>query len=782
MPKPKEIDPKTLEKRKRTMTVIGKITLFLFLTFIFISLCSDPVKVKKDYSFITIYLKNPTTSILDFFGEGRPEMTNPVGIFGVFTAYYLILWFGWWFSFISIALSLLHLFMKLASKKSYFINKLTIFLLNLVCNIYIFDFFVSKYYSSSYISNYSDRLFFNGIAYFIIAMLGKVGTPIFCIVALIASLRLFFTFNPVTILVSLCITAFKTIFTGWNFKLPFKKSLGDEPAHPVSISDDSNRPKSVIDDGNRSHSVGDDGNRPEPVIQEVNIHLGPGEIPRTINPEETPNPQDNYTPPVKYNTEQTQYQKPDIEQFLSKPSASRILDKEKLAIEVQGISQILIDKLAEFGLIATVLNVNIGPIITQYELQPAPGIRVKEFTARADDIALALRAESIRVQAPIPGRGLIGVEVPNRTADMIYMHDIFFSPEMINNTSLLTVALGKDIAGHPIVTDLAKMPHLLIAGATGAGKSVCINTIITSLLLRCDPEDVRLVMIDPKCVELSGYEDIPHLIQSVVTEPEDALNSLNWAVYEMERRYRLLQDFKVRDIMGYNQKIEEMTQENGEEVPDHLPYIVVIVDEFADLIMTAGKEIELPITKLAQKARAIGIHLILATQRPSIKVITGLIKANFPARIAFRVMSQIDSRVILDSTGAEKLLGRGDMLFLPPGKSNPERIHGAYLSDAEIEGLVDYLRTQPKPQLHIEMQKPEMTNLGEFVYDDDLFPEAVRVVVIANTASVSMLQRHFKIGYARAGRLIDLLEQAGVIGPHKGSKTRDVLMKKEDLT
>jgi len=361
------------------------------------------------------------------------------------------------------------------------------------------------------------------------------------------------------------------------------------------------------------------------------------------------------------------------------------------------------------------------------------------------------------------------------------MRDIFFSPEMQKSNAVLSVALGKDIAGRPIVTDLAKMPHLLIAGATGSGKSVCINTIICSLLLRATPEEVRLAMIDPKRIELSGYEGIPHLIQNVVTDPEDAMETLNWAVYEMERRYELLQDAKVRDIVSFNQKIDELLEIQEAEEIDKLPYIVLIVDEFADLIMTAGREIELPIARLAQMARAVGIHLILATQRPSIKVITGVIKANFPARIAFRVSSKVDSRVILDTMGADKLLGRGDMLFIPPGSANPERIHGAYLSDSEIEGLVEYLRTQPKPALDIQMNKPKTQDITDFEYDDELFPEAAKVIVSANTASVSMLQRHFKIGYARAGRLIDLLEQAGVIGPHLGSKPRDVLMTKEDV-
>jgi len=475
------------------------------------------------------------------------------------------------------------------------------------------------------------------------------------------------------------------------------------------------------------------------------------------------------------------YVKPQIESFLFKSaSTEKKVDKAALQEEISQTCQILLSKLAEFDIEAKVVNVNIGPIITQYELQPAPGIKVNRFVSLSDDLSLAVKAKSIRVQAPIPGRGLIGIEIPNKLSDVIFLRDVLLSEEAGEAKNILSIGLGKDIAGRPIISDLAKMPHLLIAGATGAGKSVCINTIITSLLFHTTPDEVRLVMIDPKRIELSGYEGIRHLIQNVVTDPEDAMNALNWAVYEMERRYEMLQDLKVRDITGYNQKIEE--QFGTEEAVIHkLPYIVVIVDEFADLIMTAGREIEMPITRLAQMARAIGIHLILATQRPSIKVITGVIKANFPARIAFRVSSKVDSRVILDSMGAEKLLGRGDMLFLPPGKANPERIHGAFLSDSEIESLVDYLKTQPKPVNMIQMTKPDTTSINDFEYDDELFPEAARLIVASNTASVSMLQRHFKIGYARAGRLIDLLERARVIGPHVGSKSRDVLMSMEDL-
>jgi S-DNA-T family DNA segregation ATPase FtsK/SpoIIIE len=466
---------------------------------------------------------------------------------------------------------------------------------------------------------------------------------------------------------------------------------------------------------------------------------------------------------------------PSISDFLESPVKLSQRDRLEIENQIKATSKILMEKLAEFGIEAEVTNVNIGPIITQYELRPAPGVKVSKFASLADDLALAIKAKSIRVQAPIPGKGLIGIEIPNHTRDTIYLRDILLSDEMELLESRLAFGLGKEISGKPVVADLARMPHLLIAGATGSGKSVCINTIIMSLLLRSKPEDLRLVLIDPKRVELAGYNDLPHLIGSVVTDAETALETMYWAVKEMERRYELLQEVKVRDIIAFNEKAADTEEFNK------LPYIVIIVDEFADLIMTSGKDIELPITRLAQMARAVGIHLILATQRPSIKVITGIIKANFPARIAFQVSSKVDSRVILDMIGAERLLGQGDMLFMPPGKALAERIHGAFVSDHEIERVCAYLRLQPKPKDEITIVSTDHGEMSFMEYDDELFPEAAKVVVSANMASVSMLQRHFKIGYARAGRLIDMLEKARIVGPHLGSKSRDVLATYEDL-
>ena len=455
---------------------------------------------------------------------------------------------------------------------------------------------------------------------------------------------------------------------------------------------------------------------------------------------------------------------------------------DEIKENIKRVSNILINKLSEFGVEAEVVNVNIGPIITQYEIKPAPGVKVNKFNTLADDLALAIKATSIRVQAPIPGRGLVGIEVPNVHRDTIYLKDILLSEVMNSQDSKLAIALGKDISGNPVVNDLSGMPHLLIAGATGSGKSVCVNTIICTLLFRTTPDEVRIIMIDPKRIELSGYEGIPHLVQNVVTNNEEALMALNWGVSEMEKRYDLLQKYRVKNLKAYNKKIKKLIESDPDIEDKVLPYIIIVVDELADLMMTVGREVERPITRLAQMARAIGIHLILATQRPSIKVITGIIKANFPSRIAFKVSSKIDSRVIIDANGAERLLGLGDMLFLPPGKGDTERIHGAFIPPAEIHELVNYLKTQPKPEQEITIiSEEEEGSLEEFEYDDELFPEAAVSVVTAGTASVSMLQRHFKIGYARAGRLVDMLERAGIIGPHVGSKSREVLATEEDM-
>lgn len=429
-----------------------------------------------------------------------------------------------------------------------------------------------------------------------------------------------------------------------------------------------------------------------------------------------------------------------------------------------------------FGVRAKVTQVHLGPAVTKYEVHPEPGVKVSKIVGLSDDIALALAAKGIRMEAPIPGKSAIGIEVPNSEVAMVSLREVIDSKENDGSTNKLLIGLGRDITGQAVLAELNKMPHLLVAGATGSGKSVCINGIITSILMRAKPHEVKLMMIDPKMVELNVYNGVPHLLAPVVTEPKKAAQALQKVVSEMERRYELFSHTGTRNIEGYNDHITRLNQEN-EAIQPHLPYIVVIVDELADLMMVASNDVEDAITRLAQMARAAGIHLIIATQRPSVDVITGVIKANIPSRIAFAVSSQIDSRTILDTAGAEKLLGRGDMLFQPVGANKPIRVQGAFLSDQEVEDVVDFVISQQKAQYQEEMIPDEIPEVTEKV-EDELFDDAVQLISEMQTASVSMLQRRFRIGYTRAARLIDEMEVRGIVGPYEGSKPRTVLIPK----
>ena len=441
--------------------------------------------------------------------------------------------------------------------------------------------------------------------------------------------------------------------------------------------------------------------------------------------------------------------------------------------------------LYSFGVTAKVENVSVGPAITRYELKPAEGVRVSKIANLADDIALNLAAESIRIEAPIPGKQAVGIEIPNKENEIVHLRDILESDKFENAKSKLTMALGKDVAGECVVADIAKMPHVLIAGSTGSGKSVCINTLISSLIYKAKPSEVKLVMVDPKIVELSVYNGIPHLLIPVVTDPKKAAGALAWAVQEMENRYNLFASKGVRDLKGYNETIEN----NSDEENGTLPQIVIIIDELADLMMVAAKDVEESICRLAQKARAAGMHLVIATQRPSVDVITGLIKANVPSRIAFAVSSQVDSRTILDMAGAEKLLGKGDMLFYPAGASKPTRIQGAFIDDKEVEKIVDYIKSNGTATYSDEiLESIEKANTNEKevkdsdISDDEndpLLDEAIKTVIETQQASTSFIQRRFKVGYARAGRIIDQMEERGVISGYQGSKPREVLISKE---
>lgn len=439
--------------------------------------------------------------------------------------------------------------------------------------------------------------------------------------------------------------------------------------------------------------------------------------------------------------------------------------------------------LYNFGVVAKVEHVSVGPAITRYELKPSEGVRVSKIANLADDIALNLAAKTIRIEAPIPGKQAVGIEVPNEESEVVHLRDILDTDTFKNHKSKLAFALGKDVSGEEIVTDIAKMPHVMIAGATGSGKSVCINTLIASIIYKAKPSDVKLIMVDPKIVELSVYNGIPHLMIPVVTDPKKAAGALAWAVQEMENRYTKFAAKGVRDLAGYNDAVEK------EDTLGKLPHIVIIIDELADLMMVAKNDVEGAICRLAQKARAAGMHLVIATQRPSVDVITGLIKANIPSRIAFAVSSQIDSRTILDQVGAEKLLGKGDMLFFPTGAPKPVRVQGAFVSDKEVEKIVDFLKsngeTTYRDDITEYIEKTNCTDkeIDEGIMDDDetdsLLNEAIQTVIETGQASTSFIQRRFKVGYARAGRIIDQMEERGIISGYQGSKPREVLMTKE---
>ena len=479
--------------------------------------------------------------------------------------------------------------------------------------------------------------------------------------------------------------------------------------------------------------------------------------------------------------EDENYEYPPIE-LLSKPDKKTLKGGAKALTDTATKLQ---KTLYSFGVSAKVENVSVGPAITRYELKPAEGVRVSKIANLADDIALNLAAETIRIEAPIPGKQAVGIEVPNKEKEAVHLREVLESDEFQNNKSKLTVALGKDVAGNIQLADIAKMPHVLIAGSTGSGKSVCINTIISSIIYNAKPSEVKMVMVDPKVVELSVYNGIPHLLIPVVTDPKKAAGALAWAVQEMDNRYNLFAAKGVREIKGYNKAIEK------EEGQGKLPQIVIIVDELADLMMVAAKDVEEAICRLAQKARAAGMHLVIATQRPSVDVITGLIKANVPSRIAFAVSSQVDSRTILDSVGAEKLLGKGDMLFFPTGYPKPVRVQGAFVSDEEVEKIVGFVKQNGTANYSEDIletiennNKTEKELVQEQAEDDETDPflmDAIDAVVEQGTASTSFIQRKFKVGYARAGRIIDQMEERGIISGYQGSKPREVLITKERL-
>jgi S-DNA-T family DNA segregation ATPase FtsK/SpoIIIE len=487
------------------------------------------------------------------------------------------------------------------------------------------------------------------------------------------------------------------------------------------------------------------------------------------------------------------FQLPPISLLEAEVDKRQKIDRESLIMN----SRILEKKLLDYGVEGRVVEVRPGPVITVYEFEPAPGVKVSRIVNLADDLALALSAISIRIVAPIPGKSVVGIEIPNTVRETVFLKEIIDSDPFRASKSKLSFGLGKDISGVPFVVDLGRMPHLLVAGSTGSGKSVSINSMICSILFKATPDEARFIMIDPKMLELSDYGDIPHMLLPVVTNPKKAAIALRWLVEEMERRYTVLAEKGVRNIEHYHQRREKELKEKGKvfkrkgdileggedkpsETMEKLPYIIVVIDELADLMMISSREVEESITRLAQMARAVGIHLLLATQRPSVDVLTGIIKANFPARISFQVTSKVDSRTILDTIGAEHLLGAGDMLFLPPGSSKLTRVHGAFVSSGEIKRVVEFLKKQGEPAYESAIlleDKKGKEAPGDEEYDEK-YDEAVAFVAETGQASISLIQRRFRIGYNRAARIVEKMEKEGVVGPSDGVKAREVLVKK----
>lgn len=554
-----------------------------------------------------------------------------------------------------------------------------------------------------------------------------------------------------------------------------------EPEFSIQRAEARKEPQAPLEDASR-----------EVILEEPVVEVMEPEPERsTKNPKSSKKEQEAQMKEVARQIEETaktvkqEYQFPPLK-LLKKPKRGSCGDSDQ---ELRETAMKLQQTLHSFGVEVHISNVSCGPAVTRYELTPEQGVKVSRIVNLADDIKLNLAAADIRIEAPIPGKSAVGIEVPNRENSAVMLRDLLESPEFKNHPSKLAFAAGKDIAGKVVVTDIAKMPHLLIAGATGSGKSVCINTIIMSILYKASPEDVKLIMIDPKVVELSVYNGIPHLFIPVVTDPKKAAGALNWGVAEMTDRYKKFADLNVRDLKGYNAKIESIRDIEDENKPKKLPQIVIIVDELADLMMVAPGEVEDSICRLAQLARAAGIHLIIATQRPSVNVITGLIKANMPSRIAFSVSSGVDSRTIIDMNGAEKLLGKGDMLFYPQGYQKPARVQGAFVSDAEVASVVEFL-TRENAAADYSKEIEEQISMAQQSSPEDspgandrdaYFVDAGKFIIEKDKASIGMLQRVFKIGFNRAARIMDQLSAAGVVGEDEGTKPRKVLMSMEEF-
>ncbi|MFC1671806.1 DNA translocase FtsK [Planctomycetota bacterium] len=444
-------------------------------------------------------------------------------------------------------------------------------------------------------------------------------------------------------------------------------------------------------------------------------------------------------------------------------------------------SDVLCKTLADFDVGAEVVNIEVGPVVVQYQLELAAGTKVHKVQALSDDLAMALKTPSVRIVAPIPGKSAVGIEVPNKKRSLVRLSELFQVPEINFDRFQIPILLGKDSSGSPVIADMTDMPHLLVAGATGAGKTVCLNTIIMSMLMTQHPGDLKLLLVDPKMVEMAIFKDIPHLISPVVTDMKRAPDVLNWAATKMDERYDVLAEAGVRSVVDYNKVgAKELADRSERELPERLPYIVIIIDELADLMSVSAKEVELSITRLAQKSRAVGIHIVLATQRPSVDVITGLIKSNMPARISFRVTSKIDSRTILDRNGGEKLLGQGDLLLLPPGGNDMIRAQGTYVNDDEVRAVVEFIKAQAEPEYYEDLMDWDDSSEGGARRDDPLFEDAARIIIESKRGSASLLQRRLGIGYTRASRLVEMMEENGIVGSHKEAQARKVLLTMEE--
>ncbi len=542
-------------------------------------------------------------------------------------------------------------------------------------------------------------------------------------------------------------------------------------------------------------------------LDEIKYNVEEPKLPRPVVKENKPEEITirQKTPEKKTHRKKTlqkvDFKLPSLDLLNSSEESTEPINKEELFRN----SRILENKLKDFGVYGKVVEVEPGPIITMYEFEPAPGVKLNKITRLADDLAMALKALSVRIVAPIPGKAVVGIEIPNKNRETVYLKDIIGNETFDSSQSILTICLGKNISGLPIVSDMRKMPHLLVAGATGTGKSVFVNSLIMSILYKASPSEAKFIMVDPKMLELSTYEGIPHLLLPVVTDPKKAAKTLRWAVSEMERRYRLMADVGVRHIEGYNRKVNKVMEERADKISQQeieeveeardtlfekpeehkgkLPYIIVVIDELADLMVVSLREVEESLTRLSQMARASGIHLILATQRPSVDVITGVIKANFPARVSFQVSSKVDSRTIIDQNGAEHLLGSGDMLYLPPGTAKIQRIHGAFVSDSEIKDVTDYLKEQAKPEYDediIKASEEEMQAQSEGGEIDEMYDQALALVKQSRMASISMIQRKLRIGYNRAARIVETMEEQGIVSHAEAGKPREVIFSRLD--